>query len=60
MELEYKIKILGYFFSTVLTEVADKEFKEKEWNFVYGENELTKDYKKVIKQFKRYVRHKEI
>jgi hypothetical protein len=60
MELEYKIKILGYFFSTVLTEVTDKEFKEKEWDFVYGENELTKDYKKVIKQFKRYVRHKEI
>ena len=60
MELEYKIKILGYFIPTILAEVTEKEFKEKEWDFVYGENELTKDYKKVIKQFKRYVRYKNI
>ena len=60
MELEYRIKILGYFLPTVLVEVTEKEFKEKEWDFIYGENELTKDYKKVIKKFKRYVRHENI
>ena len=35
MELEYRIKILGYFLPTVLAEVTEKEFKEKEWDFIY-------------------------
>jgi|TARA_R100000742_G_C4252936_1_gene71075 hypothetical protein len=60
MELEYKIKILGYFLPTVLAEVTEKEFKEKEWDFIYGENEITDNYKKAIKQLRRYVRYKNI
>ena len=60
MELEYKIQILGAFIPSILLEVTEKEFKEKEWDFIYGKNELTKDYKKVIKKFKRYVRHENI
>ena len=60
MELEYKIKILGMFIPSILAEVTEKEFKEKEWDFIYGENEITDNYKKAIKQLRRYVRYKNI
>jgi hypothetical protein len=53
MELENKIKLSGFYIISVLGNVTQKEFYGKEWNFVYGQNELTNDYNKTIKQFKR-------
>ena len=60
MELEDRIRILGFFVTTVLSEVTVKEFTDPEWDFIYGENEITDNYKKAIKQLKRYVRYKEV
>ncbi len=53
MELETKIQLSGFYIIAVLGNVTKKEFYGKEWNFVYGQNELTNDYDKTIKQFKR-------
>tara|TARA_R100000963_G_C4548514_1_gene42486 strand:+ start:223 stop:393 length:171 start_codon:yes stop_codon:yes gene_type:complete len=53
MELEKEIQILGFFVTTVLSQVTQKEFKDKDWDFIYGADEYTRDYKKVKKQFKR-------
>ena len=53
MELENKIKLSGFYIISVLGNVTQKEFYGREWDFVYGQNELTNDYNKTIKQFKR-------
>jgi|TARA_R110002012_G_scaffold37417_4_gene104834 hypothetical protein len=52
MELK-DVKILGSMIPKVLKVVTKYELPEKEFNFVYGQEEYTKDLKKVIKQFKR-------
>lgn len=53
MELEKQINILGFFVVVVLGHVTEEEFEGKEWDFIYGIDEHTKDYKKIKKQLKR-------
>ena len=53
MELEHRIRILGFFVTTVLSEVTVKEFTDREWDFIYGSQEYNNDLKLTLKQFKR-------
>jgi len=53
MELETKINLSGFYIIAILSNVTQKEFYGKEWNFVYGQNELTDDMKLITKQLKR-------
>ena len=52
MELK-DVKILGSMIPKVLKVVTKYELPEKEFNFVYGQEEYTKDFKKIKKQFRR-------
>ena len=52
MELK-DVKILGSMIPNVLKIVTKYELPEKEFDFVFGQEEYTTDLKKVIKQFKR-------
>tara|TARA_R100000781_G_scaffold92631_3_gene57460 strand:- start:95 stop:271 length:177 start_codon:yes stop_codon:yes gene_type:complete len=52
MELK-DIKILGSIIPGVLKTVTKYELPEKEFDFVYGKEEYTTDFKKLKKQFKR-------
>tara|TARA_R100001530_G_scaffold5373_1_gene6661 strand:- start:8 stop:199 length:192 start_codon:yes stop_codon:yes gene_type:complete len=54
MELEKEIQILGFFVTTVLSQVTQKEFEDKDWDFIYGADEYNgKDLTKNLKQLKR-------
>lgn len=53
MELENEINTLGFFVKVVLGNVTQKELRGKDWDFIYGIDEHTKDYKKIKKQLKR-------
>jgi hypothetical protein len=54
MELEKEIQILGFFVTTVLSQVTQKEFEDKDWDFIYGIDEYNeKDLAKNLKQLKR-------
>jgi len=55
MELE-KVNIIGSMIPKVLKIITKQELDYKEFDFVYGQEEYTKDYKKVKKQFKRQLR----
>ena len=55
MELE-KVNIIGSMIPKVLKIITKQELNYKEFEFVYGQEEYTKDYKKVKKQFKRQLR----
>tara|TARA_R100000773_G_C4180167_1_gene90236 strand:+ start:93 stop:284 length:192 start_codon:yes stop_codon:yes gene_type:complete len=55
MELE-KVNIIGSMIPKVLKIITKQELNYKEFDFVYGQEEYTKDYKKVKKQFKRQLR----
>jgi len=55
MELE-KVNIIGSMIPKVLKIITKQELDYKEFEFVYGQEEYTKDYKKVKKQFKRQLR----
>ena len=52
MELK-DIKILGSIIPGVLKIVSKHELPEKEFDFVYGQEEYTTEFKKLKKQFKR-------
>jgi len=52
MELK-DIKILGELIPRVLKLVTNYELEDSEFDFVYGQEEYTKDLSKVKKQFKR-------
>jgi len=52
MELKH-IKILGSIIPGVLKTVTKYELSGKEFDFVYGQEEHTTDFKKLKKQFKR-------
>ena len=52
MELKH-IKILGSIIPSVLKTVTKYELSGKEFEFVYGQEEYTTDFKKLKKQFKR-------
>jgi|TARA_R100000458_G_C8263943_1_gene239206 hypothetical protein len=52
MELK-DIKTLGSIIPAVLKIVTKHELPEKEFDFVYGQEEYTTDFKKLKKQFKR-------
>ena len=52
MELK-DVKILGGMIPKVLKVVTKYDLPEKEFNFVYGQEEYTKDFKKIKKQFRR-------
>ena len=52
MELK-DIKTLGSIIPSVLKLVTKYELSEKEFDFVYGQEEYTTDFKKLKKQFKR-------
>ena len=52
MELK-DIKTLGSIIPSVLKLVTKYELSEKEFDFVYGQEEHTTDFKKLKKQFKR-------
>jgi hypothetical protein len=52
MELK-DIKILGSIIPRVLNIVTKHDLKDREFDFVYGQEEYTKDFKKLKKQFKR-------
>ena len=54
--MELKLKLMGMFIPKVLQVVTKIEFSGKEFDFVYGQEEYTKDLKKVKKQFKRQLR----
>ena len=45
MEREHRIRILGFFVTTVLSEVTVKEFTDREWDFIYGSQEYNNDLK---------------
>jgi|TARA_R110001583_G_scaffold94921_2_gene238633 hypothetical protein len=51
MELK-DIKTLGSIIPSVLKLVTKYELSEKEFDFVYGQEEYTTDFKKLKKQFK--------
>jgi|TARA_R100000501_G_C2609732_1_gene104651 hypothetical protein len=53
MELEHEIKLKGYFLPEILKEIMEKEFEDKEWDFVYGSDEYNRSITKYIKEFKR-------
>ena len=55
MELK-DIKILGNIIPRVLKLVTKYELQGSEFDFVYGQEEYTKDLKKVKKQFKRQLK----
>ena len=52
MELKH-IKTLGSIIPGVLKTVTKYELSGKEFEFVYGQEEYTTDFKKLKKQFKR-------
>jgi|TARA_R110000824_G_scaffold103356_2_gene245507 hypothetical protein len=52
MELK-DIKILGSIIPGVLKIVTKQDLPEKDFDFVYGQEEYTTDFKKLKKQFKR-------
>ena len=51
MELK-DIKILGSIIPGVLKIVTKQDLPEKDFDFVYGQEEYTTDFKKLKKQFK--------
>jgi hypothetical protein len=53
MELKETAKILPL----VLRMISKQELEDKELYFVYGQEEYTKDLKKVKKQFKRQLKN---
>ena len=55
MELE-KVNIIGGIIPKVLKFITKQELDYREFDFVYGQEEYTKDYKKVKKQFKRQLK----
>ena len=55
MELKH-FKIIGKMIPLILKTVTKQELKDSEFDFVYGQEEYTKDLKKVKKQFKRQLR----
>jgi hypothetical protein len=55
MELK-DIKILGSMIPNVLKIVTKYELPEREFDFVFGQEEYTTDFKKLKKQFKRLFR----
>ena len=55
MELE-KVNIIGGIIPKVLKIITKQELDYIEFDFVYGQEEYTKDYKKVKKQFKRQLK----
>jgi translation initiation factor 1 (eIF-1/SUI1) len=55
MELK-EINIAANMIPLVLKIISQHEFKGKEFHFVYGQEEYTKDFKKVKKQLKRALR----
>ena len=55
MELK-DIKILGSMIPNVLKIVTKYELPEREFYFVFGQEEYTTDFKKLKKQFKRLFR----
>jgi len=55
MELE-KVNIIGSMIPKILKIITKQELDYKEFDFVNGQEEYTKDYKKVKKQFKRQLR----
>jgi len=52
MELK-DIKILGSMIPKVLKIVTKYKLPEREFDFVFGQEEYTTDFKKLKKQFKR-------
>jgi len=55
MELK-DIEILGKVIPRVLKLVTKYELEDSEFDFVYGQEEYTKDLSKVKKQFKRQLK----
>tara|TARA_Y100000401_G_C8314739_1_gene221794 strand:+ start:210 stop:392 length:183 start_codon:yes stop_codon:yes gene_type:complete len=55
MELE-KINISAKMIPQIIELIHKVEFDVEELYFVYGQEEYTKDYKKVKKQFKRQLK----
>ena len=55
MELE-KVNIIGGIIPKVLKIITKQELDYREFDFVYGQEEYTKDNKKVKKQFKRQLK----
>jgi len=53
MELKKQIDALGNFIPLVLKYVTKMEFKEKEWDFIYGSQEYNRSIKKHLKQLQR-------
>ena len=51
MELKH-IKIIGSMIPNLLKLIIDKRLSGDEFDFAYGQEEYTKDYKKVKQQFK--------
>jgi len=52
MELK-DIKIIGKIIPRALKLVTKYELQDSEFDFVYGQEEYTKDFKKIKKQFRR-------
>ena len=55
MELK-KTNTLANMIPLVLKMVSKYEFEEEDFYFIYGQEEYTKDLKKVKKQFKRQLK----
>jgi len=54
--MELEIDKLGQMIPLVLSVVTKNELEDIELHFVYGQEEYTKDLKKVKKQFKRQLK----
>tara|TARA_R100001594_G_scaffold42059_1_gene74106 strand:- start:2451 stop:2621 length:171 start_codon:yes stop_codon:yes gene_type:complete len=52
MELK-EMNLKGQMIPIVLSIITKKELPGKEYHFLYGQSEYTRNLKKVIKQFKR-------
>ena len=53
MELKAEINIKGFYLIAILKVVGNIDFKDEDYNFIYGIDEYTEGISKIKKQFKR-------
>jgi hypothetical protein len=53
MELKREINLKGLSIIFILKTISSINLKDKDFDFLYGIDEYTEDYKKIKKQFKR-------
>jgi hypothetical protein len=57
MELKNKIEIMLEWIPTCLSIITKYEIYEKEFDFIYGQQEETKDIKKIKHKLKRILKN---